>query len=242
MIGDLDVSIVIKSGKSSITIPVIPPKINVDFGDENPQTVDIWGLGEVDFHNGTDLDRISWSSFFPARFDSGYCTGKAKNLKEPKWYRDKLEKWKTNGTELQVIITPYGVNMTAQIKAFQGYFEGQEADFYYTIEFKEKRKIPQVKVKAKKYVAKKKRKSVPVKKKAKDKKTKKKVAIKKGDKVLFKGGPVYVSSTASNRAATRKKAWCKCTIVNGNKHPYHLIHYKGDIVYGWVNASDCERL
>lgn len=32
------------------------------------------------------------------------------------------------------------------------------------------------------------------------------------------------------------------TIVNSNKHPYHLIHYSGAMVYGWVNASDCEKI
>ena len=66
--------------------------------------------------------------------------------------------------------------------------------------------------------------------------------LNKGDKVQFKGGPVYISSDASRPAVTRGKAKCNCTIVNSNKHPYHLIHYSGDMVYGWVNASDCEKI
>ena len=73
-------------------------------------------------------------------------------------------------------------------------------------------------------------------------KNKKKTAIKKGDKVQFKGGPVYISSDASRPTVTRGKAKCNCTIVNSNKHPYHLIHYSGAMVYGWVNASDCEKI
>lgn len=39
-----------------------------------------------------------------------------------------------------------------------------------------------------------------------------------------------------------QQAKCNCTIVNSNKHPYHLIHYSGAMVYGWVNASDCEKI
>lgn len=102
-------------------------------------------------------------------------------------------------------------------------------------------KLPQVKVKAKKYITVKKRDPKPVSKPSTSK-NKKKTAIKKGDKVQFKGGPVYISSDASRPAVTRGKAKCNCTIVNSNKHPYHLIHYSGAMVYGWVNASDCEKI
>ena len=97
------------------------------------------------------------------------------------------------------------------------------------------------KVKAKKYITVKKRDPKPVSKPSTSK-NKKKTAIKKGDKVQFKGGPVYISSDASRPTVTRGKAKCNCTIVNSNKHPYHLIHYSGAMVYGWVNASDCEKI
>ena len=98
-----------------------------------------------------------------------------------------------------------------------------------------------MKVQAKKYITVKKRDPKPVSKPSTSK-NKKKTAIKKGDKVQFKGGPVYISSDASSPAVTRGKAKCNCTIVNSNKHPYHLIHYSGAMVYGWVNASDCEKI
>ena len=41
--------------------------------------------------------------------------------------------------------------------------------------------------------------------------------------VQFKGGPVYISSMAAAPTVTRGASKCKCTIVNSNAHPYHLI-------------------
>lgn len=64
--------------------------------------------------------------------------------------------------------------------------------------------------------------------------------IKAGNIVQFKGGPVYISSTASESTVTRGASKCKCTAISKNKHPYHLISQDGKKVYGWVDASDVE--
>ena len=64
--------------------------------------------------------------------------------------------------------------------------------------------------------------------------------IKVGNIVQFKGGPVYISSSAAEPTVTRGASKCKCTITNNNAHPYHLISQDGAKVYGWVNASDVE--
>jgi GH25 family lysozyme M1 (1,4-beta-N-acetylmuramidase) len=62
--------------------------------------------------------------------------------------------------------------------------------------------------------------------------------IKLGDSVTFKGGPVYVSSTAKTAAGKKGKATCQVTgIAIGAPHPYHCI---GGGVYGWVDAKDVE--
>lgn len=239
MKGDKTVNITIKGGGVILNIPVIPPKVNVSDGSSTPKTVTIWRKGEVDFNDGKSLDGLSWSSFFPSRYDASYCN--SKNLKTVQWYINTINKWKNAGTVVQVIIPAMNINRSMKIKTFQGDYEGQELDYYYDLEFKEYIKLPQVKVKAKKCITVKKRDPKPVSKPSTSK-NKKKTAIKKGDKVQFKGGPVYISSDASRPAATRGKAKCNCTIVNSNKHPYHLIHYSGAMVYGWVNASDCEKI
>lgn len=70
--------------------------------------------------------------------------------------------------------------------------------------------------------------------------TPKKTTIKVGDTVVFTGGNVYVSSTASQAAANRGKSTCKVTIINTNKHPYHLISNDGGKVYGWVDKANVQ--
>lgn len=231
---DIKVNITVKDNKKSVNIPVIPSELVVAFGDSTPKTVDIWQKGEVDFNNGKDLDGLSWSSFFPTRYDPSYC--EYQNLKTPTEYRDIFNDWKNDGSVLRVICPAFGINRQMKIKTFQGSYKGADADFYYDLEFKEYVKLPQVKVEAKKYIVVKKRDPKPVPKPATG------GQIKKGDKVRFKGGPVYVSSDASRPAANRGAANCNCTIVNSNAHPIHLIYYSGDMVYGWCNRSDCEKI
>lgn len=68
----------------------------------------------------------------------------------------------------------------------------------------------------------------------------KKREVKVGNIVQFKGGPVYISSSAAEPTVTRGASKCKCTIANSNAHPYHLISQDGKKVYGWVNAEDVE--
>ena len=70
--------------------------------------------------------------------------------------------------------------------------------------------------------------------------TPKSTSIKTGDVVIFTGGNVYVSSTASQPAANRGKSTCKVTIINTNKHPYHLISSDGGKVYGWVDKANVQ--
>lgn len=65
--------------------------------------------------------------------------------------------------------------------------------------------------------------------------------LKVGAKVVFKGGPVYVSSDAKTAAATRGRSTCKITKINTKAwavHQYHLISEDGGKVYGWVDKSN----
>lgn len=67
--------------------------------------------------------------------------------------------------------------------------------------------------------------------------------IKVGDTVVFKGGPVYRSSDAKKRAATRKRSTCKVNIINKrswSKHDYNLKSLDGGRVSGWCNKEDIE--
>lgn len=228
MIG-IDVDITLKAETEYLNVPVIPRKISYDDGSAKPVTVSILQLGDVNFDNGVELDVLSWSCFFPARYDAGYCN--TTNLLTPISYRNKLSGWKDNGTELQVIIPSAGINKAMKIKTFKWDFQGFEGDIYYTLTLEEHKDIKPIQVEAKKVLVSNPRPPEPV-----------TATIKKGDKVKFNGGPVYISSNAAAVTVNRKTAVCNCTLTHNGKHPYHLIHESGDRVYGWVNASDCTKL
>jgi len=143
---DVKVSICIKeiSTGTYYKVPVLPPTIEYSFGDAQKESVTIINLGTVDFHSGNDLDSFAWSSFFPARYDVGYCT--TKKIKTPIEYRDLLESWKSTGASLQVICPAAGVNKTMSLYSFKPVFRGPEMDCYYSLEFREKRTVKPVKV------------------------------------------------------------------------------------------------
>ena len=62
--------------------------------------------------------------------------------------------------------------------------------------------------------------------------------IKVGGLVIFKGGNVYKSSTATKASAKRGRSTCKVTKISSKaKHPYHLVSTDGKKVYGWVDKS-----
>lgn len=225
----IDVDITIKSKTSYLTIPVIPAELTYDDGSTTPVTVSVLQLGDVAFGNGVALDALSWSCFFPARYDAGYC--KTSNLKRPEQYRNTLSSWKDNDEVLQVIIPAAGINKKMKITSFKWVFKGFEGDLYYELTFAEHKEIKPIQVVAKKIIVQEQRPAAPV-----------SAEIKKGDKVRFKGGGVYQSSNQAKPTVNRGEALCNCTLTYNGKHPYHLIHYSGSMVYGWVDAADCEKL
>ena len=68
-------------------------------------------------------------------------------------------------------------------------------------------------------------------------------AIALGKVVQFKGGPHYVSSTATTYRAKPKAGPAKVTaIAKKALHPYHVIHTdKTSTVSGWVDASQISK-
>ena len=58
--------------------------------------------------------------------------------------------------------------------------------------------------------------------------------------VIFTGGPVYASSSASKPAANRGRSVCKLTQKSGGAHAYHCISTDGGKVYGWVDAANVQ--
>ncbi|EIW19909.1 MULTISPECIES: hypothetical protein [Pelosinus] len=131
------VEITIKDAKNDtyIQIPVIPETI--DYGDGNAisDTVKVLNLGNVDFHSGVELDTLIFSSFFPGRYDAGYCA--MVNIKKPIEYRNWFSAWKDESLVLQVIIPAYDINKTMKVSSFTWKAQGFEGDIAYSVTFKE---------------------------------------------------------------------------------------------------------
>lgn len=137
MIKGIEVEITIRDNKTGayLRIPVLPSTIAYSDGDALSNSSRIINLGNIDFPNGVDLDRMGWNSFFPARYDPGYCS--TPNLRQPLQYRNQFSTWKDQGTSLQVICPAAGINKTMRLRRFTWDLRGFEGDIYYSVEFSE---------------------------------------------------------------------------------------------------------
>lgn len=131
------VEITIRDNKTGayVTIPVVPAALEYRDGEAQAETIHILNLGEVDFLTGVALDMLGWSSFFPARYDPGYCN--VADLLPPTIYRNRLSGWKDGKTPLQVVCPAAGINKTMYVKTFEWKLQGAEGDIYYQVSFRE---------------------------------------------------------------------------------------------------------
>lgn len=137
-----------------------------------------------------------------------------------------LKTWHANGD----LVTYSGRNIASslQIRTFQTSHPNTNsggADFSMTLK--------QVRIAKSAYVP----------KKTTTQEAKKNITIAVGMKVIFTGGPVYVSSDATKAAATRGRSTCEVTKISTESwsvHQYHLISTDGGKVYGWVDRANIE--
>ena len=240
----IDVDITIKDENGNyLTLPVTPEYITYTDGSGTPITVSVLNIGSVDFYNGTELDKLSFSCFFPARYDAGYC--KYANLKKPTDYRNQISSWKGGNTanyveeaaHLQVIIPAAGINKAMKVADFTWDFKGFEGDIYYSLTFKEDKRIAPIQISSGVVIAEETRPAEPVPEIVEE--IKKEITT--GCTVKFKGGPVYVSSNATKAATTvGANDECKVTSMYSGTHAIHVISTGAPKVYGWVDADNCE--
>ena len=122
-------------GSRRIRIPVLPPEYQVTSA-QNNTTVNVIGLGEVTLKGKRGLREISFSSFFPRRYDGSYC--EYTNLKSPRAYVDAIEKMKRSGT-VRLIITGTPINFRCTIESFDWGENDRTGDIAYSLSFKEYR-------------------------------------------------------------------------------------------------------
>jgi len=116
---------------------VLPSEYTVQSSQSN-QSVDINALGEVDLGGKRALQSISFSSFFPKRYDPEYCS--YRNIKSPSSYVKLVEKIKRAGT-LRLLITGTPIRLRCRIESFEWSENDGTGDINYTLTFKEHRGV-----------------------------------------------------------------------------------------------------
>ena len=124
-------------GKKKIRIPVLPAEYTVSTSHNN-STVDINALGEMDLGGKKALTSISFSSFFPAHYDSDYC--ETRGIRSPSSYVKAVEKLMRAGT-FRLLMTGTPVRMRVRLDSFEYSEKDGTGDIYYTVTFKEHRNM-----------------------------------------------------------------------------------------------------
>ena len=125
----------LKGGESRIRIPVVPAEYTVTSEQDNT-SVTVCNLGEVTLRGKRKLQQISFSSFFPRQYDSGYCDVRSKS---PITMVKKVEKMKRAGS-VKLIITGV-LSMKVTIESFEWGENDGTGDISYTLSMKEYRTV-----------------------------------------------------------------------------------------------------
>ena len=98
------------------------------------ETVSVGKLGDIDLAKGRGLKSITFSSFFPRRYDRGYC--RYSGLQSPKACVAKMEKV-LRGSPVRLVI-----NLSVRLTSFEGKEDDGSGDMTFTATFQEHRSAP----------------------------------------------------------------------------------------------------
>jgi hypothetical protein len=125
----------LKQRSKRVMLPVLPQEYQVT-SDQNNTVVNVIGIGDVVLKGKRGLQRITFSSFFPMRYDRSFC--ETSNLRKPKEYVKLIESMKRSGA-LKSIITETPVNYWSTIETFEWGEQDGTGDIYYTLTLQEYR-------------------------------------------------------------------------------------------------------
>lgn len=112
-------------------LPVNPEEIRIS-QDKALETVSILSLGEFDLSAGERVKEITFSSFFPAAYDSGYCN--YSHLPDPQEAMNRLTAMMNDNKPVRLIITDTAVNVLVMLSAHHSTFRGGEpGDVYFDV-------------------------------------------------------------------------------------------------------------
>lgn len=120
---------------NTLRLPVLPPEYTVT-SSQNNTVVNVVALGDVVLKGKRGLRSISFSSFFPTRYDAGYC--EFTSIKKPKAYVEMIESMKRSGA-VKLVITDTSINFRCTIESFEWGENDGTGDIDYTVTLQEYR-------------------------------------------------------------------------------------------------------
>jgi hypothetical protein len=114
----------------TIQLPVPPADLRIRH-EKMTETIDILNVGEVDFTSGKRIRAISFSSFWPADFDPGYC--QTPDLPDPSEISAKISEWVDAGKPIRLIIADTEINMLVTVAEYESGLKGGEEDRFYNM-------------------------------------------------------------------------------------------------------------
>lgn len=124
-------------GGTSMRFPILPAEYKVQ-GSREIETVNINAIGESDLSGMRGLRTVSFSSFFPKRYNPSYC--EFRGIKNPQRYVKQIEQM-MNGGIVKLIITGTAINFPCRISSFEWGEDDGTGDIRFSITLKEHRKI-----------------------------------------------------------------------------------------------------
>lgn len=124
-------------GSRPLRFPVLPAEYKIT-SSRGVDTVNINAIGEVDIGGNRNLKEVSFSSFFPKRYDQGYC--EVRRLKDPMSYVRQIESIMELGPA-KIILTGTAINFTCRVTSFEWGENDGTGDVNFSITLKEHRKI-----------------------------------------------------------------------------------------------------
>lgn len=119
---------------------LLPDKVKAK-ATSNFISYDFISIGETKIPSGQKLRTFSWSGTFPGAAMKKMPFVKAALYHTPKEMISTIEKWRTNHTELQLLLTESPINATVYLKSFTYEPTGGVGNVDYTIEFIESKPV-----------------------------------------------------------------------------------------------------
>ena len=136
----MDIYITEKETGTRYALALLPNKVK-HTGSAKFRSYDIINIGEVKQPGGTKLLEFSWSGLFPGEDRTKYGFIKKQHWRPPTEMQGVFERWRNNGTVLNLMVTETWINHDVLVSKFTGTPQGGFGDVAYEVTLVQYREI-----------------------------------------------------------------------------------------------------